>query len=191
MKKASPPKRAIRITPTTRALIRRESKALSLSEREYVQLISQLAEAIRGSVLPEGTKDASTLRALIENPLLLSVAAAMAGTVWNSVKDQLSGSDDSAEAEVSDSKTTAPAPAPTQPSHPGGVPRGHVAPTHPYGYPYQPIPGRPYPAPIPHPFANAPRQEITPPTHSEPLAQAPSRPGPYPRQTTLRQTFRP
>jgi len=142
--KARRPQGPIRISAATRAIIRKESKALGLSEQEYVQLLSQLAQAIRGSVLPDGTSDASTLRALIANPLLLSVAAAMAGTVWNSVKDQLEST------ETDDSNTPTDRDAALAPGTPTRRPSPHgypypPGPTYrvPYGYPPYPLPARP------------------------------------------------
>jgi len=132
----------LRLPATTRALIRRESTALALSQREYILLISQMAEAIRGSILPAGTQDATALRALIDNPFLLSVAAAMAGTLWGSVKEQMENS-----TATDDAPSIAP-PASGQPVRPasphyiyGQAPSGY-----PYGYtnrprsPYAPHP---------------------------------------------------
>ena len=82
-------RRAFLVTPTVRARIRQESQSLHLKEHEYLDLVSQLAAAIRQSVLPDGTDDPKLLYAAIDNPLLLSMVSAMAGTIWSSVKSSL------------------------------------------------------------------------------------------------------
>lgn len=175
--KAKSSHRPIRISPATRALIRRESKALSLSEKEYVQLVSQLAEAIRGSVLPDGTKDASVLRTLIANPLLLSVAAAMAGTVWNSVKDQLADSEGEAATDTS-STDAVPAPAGQVPQRQPGQPGPIRQVPGPYGYPYQGY-ARPYPVQPVQPRPAPPSQGQQGAQPPSPPAANPNRPAPY------------
>lgn len=144
--KATHKSAVLRLPATTRALIRRESAALALSQREYILLISQMAEAIRGSILPAGTQDATALRALIDNPFLLSVAAAMAGTLWGSVKEQMENST------ATDDATSKAPPAPGQPVRPAPTRSFYGQPPsggYPYGYtsrprsPYAPHPNTP------------------------------------------------
>ncbi len=74
------------VNPTVRARIKKESTSLHLSENAYLDLITQLAEAIRTTSMPDGVKDPQILQAVVKNPFLLQMIATLAGTIWSNVK---------------------------------------------------------------------------------------------------------
>lgn len=176
----------------TRNIIRKEATALSLTEAEYTALVSQLAQAIRGSILPDGTKDPALFRTLLDNPLLLSLAAAMAGSVWTALKEQMTNADPTQE----DGPSTAPqAPRPTRTTvQPYGYPQYYgmeQRPVYPgQAYPPQAYPGQAYPGSSGHPLPEhrtvlpGPPAQEWPPRHyptraaRSPLAPSVGRSGP-------------
>ena len=85
-RKNSGTRRASAMSRALRERVKRESRAVGLPPRAYLDLVTRLAEAIRGAAFPEGVADAEPLRALLDNPLLLQGAAALAGAVWNTLK---------------------------------------------------------------------------------------------------------
>lgn len=82
----APRTKHIRISAADRARVRKESRALGLSQSEYLSIVCRLAESIRASTLPEGLKDPSTIRALMDNPLWLPLITGMASTVLSSIR---------------------------------------------------------------------------------------------------------
>ena len=62
---------------------------LSLSENDYLLLVTQIATAIRGAVWPNGVKDPEVLLSIADNPLVLQIVGALAGTIWSQVKGVL------------------------------------------------------------------------------------------------------
>ena len=91
-------RRASAMPRALRERVKQESRAVGLTPRAYLDLVTRLAEAIRGAAFPEGVADAQPLRALLDNPLLLQGAAALAGAVWNTLKDSAAGPGDGAPA---------------------------------------------------------------------------------------------
>lgn len=175
---------SLQLPRTTRDLIRKEATALSLTVAEYTALVSQLAQAIRSSILPEGTKDPALLRTLLDNPLLLSLAAAMAGSVWTALKDQMTSADSGAEtAEESEgTRTPAQTPLANRPLvQPYGYPQNDGMPQRPIAprpaAPRPAYPGQAYPQPS-YPGQQYPGQLYS----QQPYPQQPYRQQPYPRQ---------
>ena len=79
----------LRLPVAVRRRIREESRMLNLSENNYLLLLTQIATAIRGAVWPNGVKDPEALLSIADNPFVLQIVGALAGTIWSQVKGVL------------------------------------------------------------------------------------------------------
>lgn len=143
-------KRSLVVSPRTdgakiRQRIRRESAALGLSQQEYLDALTQLAEAIRENIWPQGAPDAQMLKAIVEKPFLLQMVSALAGTLWNTLKESTDETQDPpCEPQPTQVDRIRAQTAPPEPA-PQGVPTlidpftGRPVP-----WPYPPVPGHPY-----------------------------------------------
>lgn len=96
-------KRLWNVPPNIRQRVVTESRALHVTPEEYLVLITQVAESIRGAVLPDGIKDSTALQSILQNPLMLQMASALAGTLWKQMQQsQQNDSEPTLEAEVTD-----------------------------------------------------------------------------------------
>ncbi|MHB1627336.1 MAG: hypothetical protein ACYCVB_02990 [Bacilli bacterium] len=79
----------MRLPLSVRRRIGEESRLLSLSENDYLLLLTQIATVVRGAVWPDGVKDPETLLSIANNPFILQMVGALAGTVWSQAKGAL------------------------------------------------------------------------------------------------------
>ncbi len=79
------------IPPAIRHRILAESRALHVSPEEYLTIATKVAESIRGAVFPEGIKDSTMLKSIVQNPLMLQMASALAATLWNQLQTSQDG----------------------------------------------------------------------------------------------------
>ncbi|MHB1684976.1 MAG: hypothetical protein ACYCYO_19485 [Bacilli bacterium] len=127
-------KNQLRFTVAVRRLIAAESRKLNLSEHDYLHLLMQIAATVRGAVWPNGVKDPEMLLSIAENPFVLQIVGALAGTVWAQVKDALDAE------HVSEADPAAPNTAAQSPgqSGPASSPFPQPAPGVPSGTPQAP-----------------------------------------------------
>ncbi|KUO95544.1 hypothetical protein [Ferroacidibacillus organovorans] len=75
------------LTQTIRKRLASESRALGLTQREYLELVTQLAATLRQNVWPKPIHNSEILRTMVENPALLQMMISLAGTLYRSTKD--------------------------------------------------------------------------------------------------------
>lgn len=75
------------LSHTARKRLVSESRALGLTQREYLELITQLAATLRQNVWPKPIKNSEILRTIVENPALLQMMVSLAGTLYRSTRD--------------------------------------------------------------------------------------------------------
>lgn len=72
------PHRSPLVTARVRTRIREESKALQITDAQYLNTLTTLAKTVRESLAPDGVKDSTILLSILDNPLLLPMVVSLA-----------------------------------------------------------------------------------------------------------------
>lgn len=102
-----------------------ESRALGLTKKDYLDLVTRLAQSVRASAWPDGPPDPEILRMLAKQPFLIDIVSSLAGSVWRRFGD---GNDPAPQAQpVPQGPIVQPQPAfdPSVSPQPQGYPAGH------------------------------------------------------------------